>query len=229
MHHSAEKVAIALRRTAALLDEHGANTERTIADWAAGGTSSSGGPGQVNAISDPTGNAATGEPDPLAGLWARWQRNKAALVMWGGLVGEREPAARLRYHADRADTPPKYRQELLSGLWAICCEFDHIIYEALPMDREAANELLAEERYLALPKDCLACESPTPELRSGYCDGCRKRRTRFDELHPGEEFDTNAFKAWIVADIAAGLISRPASPYSPIGRQWVAEDTGGAA
>ena len=132
-------------------------------------------------------------------------------------------APRCRFHAELADTPPRYNQALLGTLWAVCCEFDHIVYEALPMDREAANELLVEEAHLALPKDCMACESPTPELRSGYCDGCRKRRDRFSQLHPAEDFDSNAFKAWIVADIAAGLIQRPASPYAPVGRAWVQE------
>lgn len=231
-HHRPDKIAVALRRTAKLIDEHGAATERTIADWAQGVPPSGGGPGQINAISDPTGNAATGLPDPLADLWRRWNVNLSRLNWLMPHSTTRtfptKPPERLRFLADDVGAV-KSSNWFLAALWAICLEFDHIIYEALPMDREAAAELLREQAYLELPKDCMSCESPTPELRSGKCDACRKRVTKWHESHPGEEFDEAAFKAWIARDIAAGVIQRPASPFSPVKTPRVHEHQAAAA
>lgn len=65
---SPSRVADVCDTTAALLDEHGADTTRRVHDLALGASSTNTGPGQRNAVSDPTGSAAIAPPDRLAGL-----------------------------------------------------------------------------------------------------------------------------------------------------------------
>ena len=239
-HLTADRVADELTRTAALLAAHGADTTRRVHDLALG-ASGTGGPGQRNAISDPTGTAATNEPVRLAGLEQRWHkalRNLAteastldvisnhpqthahALASWcrRGRIGN------LNRKPDPAD---------LEHFHAISLEIDHIIYACVPIDRERAQEELREREYQKhRADDCRACGVPIdkPENRKlgMYDQWCYKRIPQWQRANPGLPIDDHhaAFCQYIRERIAQRMIGfdRPASIHSPIGKMTIPED-----
>lgn len=227
---SASRVADELDRTARLLEQHGADTTRRVHDLALG-SSGSGGPGQRNAISDPTGTAATSEPDRLAGLEQRWlealttlhwfARAGRAPVSWDWSEQFAEMAAgNARCMADFM------RQSGVGGaierLHGVSLEIDHIIYETIPTDREEAAEELREKHYAATSAECCqACESvtgpstdpkiPSTRIVSGLCrPGCYDMEKRQEQR--GQYIDRATFIDHTRAGVARGEIVRPASP-----------------
>lgn len=234
---SPSRVATMLDQTAALLAEHGAATTRRAHDLALGATHHSDGPGQRNAISDPTGTAATTPPDPLAGLERRWLLAMADL----GAIAPPQPregtqeartAARLRDTAQRLNEGDRRLLGWLHELNRIAWELQHVIYECLPMDREQAHEELLERKHDNLNRafpDCRACGVPIdkPENRKLglYDQWCYKRIDRWRQVNPGLAIDDHhaEFCEWIRHHIANRIpgFDRPESIHSPIGRHMV--------
>lgn len=221
---TADRVADELDRTAALLDEHGTNTTRRVHDLSHG-AGGSGGPGQRNAISDPTGSTAIAPPDPLAQLETRWQRALARLIIEANDAGchvstsgerSRGIAASLRYPNP---TPP---QTALRRLHSLSLELDHIIYECVPIDRERAEEELREKDYLTRNAECCqACESITGDstdplivstrIVSGLCrPGCYDTEAR--QIQRGTYTGRADFITNTKTGVARGEIHRTASP-----------------
>src|SRR5690606_32430157 len=157
---SPSRVATMLDQTAALLAEHGAATTRRVHDLALGATHHAGGPGQRNAISDPTGPTAINPPDPLAAL----ERRRLLAIADLGAIAPSQPregtqeartAARLRDTAQRLNEGDRRLLGWLHELNRIAWELQHVIYECMPMDREQAEEELRERDHLAhRAKDC---------------------------------------------------------------------------
>lgn len=218
---TASRVADELDRTARLLEAHGADTTRRVHDLALGAGGSSG-PGQRNAISDPTGTAAIAPPDRLAGLEARWIKALAAI----GVTPRHIAAAsgRLSMRALQITDPRSVfaSQAMLKNMHWVSLEIDHIIYECIPLDREQAEEELREKAHALVEAECCqACESPTgpstkagiPDTRivSGLCrPGCYDTERR--QVQRGEWEDRAAFIAYAKANVARGDLVRPASP-----------------
>lgn len=224
MNLTAERVADELDRTARLLEQHGADTTRRVHDLAHGASGTSG-PGQRNAISDPTGTAAIAPPDRLAGLETRWTKAINDLKFQGWLCGAHLPAESAAPHARACETALRKGLGLdgwIKQLHAISLEIDHIIYECIPIDAEAANEELREKAHaLVLAECCQACESPTgpstkegiPDTRisSGLCrPGCYEVERR--QVERGQWVDRATFIARVKGDVTRGLLKRPASP-----------------
>lgn len=234
-HLTADRVADELTRTAALLDEHGADTTRRVHDLALG-ASGTGGPGQRNAISDPTGTAATNEPDRLAGLEQRWHkalRNLATEASTLDVISNHPQthahalAAWLRTEGGVPGLP------VLRRLHSVSLEIDYIIYECVPIDREQAQEELREREYQKhRADDCRACGVPIdkPENRKlgMYDQWCYKRIPQWQRANPGLPIDDHhaAFCQYIRERIAQRMIGfdRPASIHSPIGKMTIPED-----
>ena len=227
---TASRVADELDRTARLLEAHGADTTRRVHDLALGAGGSSG-PGQRNAVSDPTGTAAIAPPDRLAGLHARW-KDALTTLHWFARSG-RAPVSMAwsERHSDMAarnarDLAQFFRKPGIGGaidrIHRVSLEIDHIIYECIPLDREQADEELREKAHALVEAECCqACESPTgpstkagiPDTRivSGLCrPGCYDTERR--QVQRGEWEDRAAFIAYAKANVARGDLVRPASP-----------------
>lgn len=221
---TASRVADELDRTARLLEAHGADTTRRVHDLALGAGGSSG-PGQRNAVSDPTGSAAIAPPDRLAGLEHRWTAALARLrtEAYALDVINNRPEAHAHGLASLLRTPGSQEPKaVLSRLHSLSLEIDHIIYECIPLDREQADEELREKAHALVEAECCqACESPTgpstkagiPDTRivSGLCrPGCYDTERR--QVQRGEWEDRAAFIAYAKANVARGDLVRPASP-----------------
>lgn len=217
-------LSAALTRVAALHDEWGRYVDRAVHDFASE-LCSGGGPGQRNAVSDPVLAAVLGRlagASPLDHLADQWRH---AVVMTDSLIGDpqgvaKATGARLRWLGSRNDL--RGTQGLV---WPHADRIERIIHLVRPMSTEAANKLLADEAAQRFDASrCDACDSPCDQTRDGYCDACRKRRPTWQQLHPGQDFSRPAFATWIIADVERGVIRRPASPHSPVGRQTIHED-----
>lgn len=231
-NHTHDAVARSLRLTAADIDTHGANAVRCMADWAlSGGCSGGGGPGPINAVSDPTGNAAIGRDDDLSGLKARWRQavTDMSVNAWAlcGCDTLGKPAhvraamacREIAYHLDRH----KVTQTVLGEIMKANNELHHVIYVTVPVSRHEAEEELLEAKYLARRSDCCeVCESPIgPALQPGIPDtkrvsglckpGCYE--TEKKQVQRGQYVDRATFTTNMRAGIARGEIYRPSSPY----------------
>lgn len=203
MKHDPIRVAEAMCRTADLVERH-PDTPTLLAEWARGGGGGGSGPGQKGAISDPTGSAATAGDDVWVTLLGRWRVASMYLSPQGAAYMLRGWST----HTARMD------QQTLRMWWHRCCELDHIVYETVPMDREAAEELLREEQFLASrSKDCQACESPAEVIKAGLCVPCYEMERKMIQRGRVDMADRVAFVAHVVAGVGRGEIQRPASPY----------------
>lgn len=234
MNLSATRVADELDHAADLLATHGADTLRRVTDLALG-ASGSGGPGPINQIGDPTGNAATSSPDRLAGLAPRWHIACADLRRHAH--AHRLPATDAHTAAQALaawlrTTGSHPTNEGLRTLWKASQEIHHIVWETVPIDREQAEEELREAEYHRhRADDCRACGVPIdkPENRKLglYDQWCYKRIDQWRRANPGLVIDDHheSFCAYIRERIANRMpgFDRPASIHSPIGRQMIPE------
>lgn len=216
MNHSPTRVADLAQRTGDWLAQHGDRTTAIVADWAAGPTGS-GGPGQINAVSDPTGNTATGDRDPLTQLQTRW-------IIAVNTLGALHIAYANGRHNDKPATAAhalamwirasKPQQRSIHRVYVACTEIEHIIYETMPMDIEAANEEIREKQHLAnRATDCQACESPADRIKSGLCIQCYNLEQQWIGRGRADMADRAAVIAAIVGGVSRGEIKRPASPH----------------
>lgn len=210
-------------RAADMLTDWFDNTCRVVHDLALGASHSSDGPGQRNAVSDPTGNTATAPPDPLAGLEARWYAalNDLLAVSFDLLGGNtpRDAAQQARSLAAHIRAR-SVSQPVLRRLNAVRIELEHVIYECVPTDRETAEEELREKHYLTTQAECCqACESPAGptsdgrevKITAGLCrPGCYQLER--DRRNAGRWTDRASFCNDVKQDVARGLLDRQASP-----------------
>lgn len=228
MSLSPSRVADILATTAQLLHEHGPATTRRVHELSLAAGGSSDGRSSQGDHSDPTYRQATTH-DPLSGLQGAWEaRNRDLWGYWapttplasmgrlGGYGGIwAVHACQLfaqRVRCGALNPPPTIGQ-----LFDTACRIQDLIYEAMPIDREAAEEELREADYLARRSDyCAACESPidgtTVKNVSGLCrPGCYDLEQR--QIQRGRYIDRATFIDTTRAGVARGEIDRPASPY----------------
>lgn len=96
----------------------------------------------------------------------------------------------------------------------------HLIESTANRDTDALKELSEAEtaRERSMPT-CQACESPTAEIRSGWCDACRKTKAR-DGTAPDDRVE---FGNWVRRRVAEGTLLRPASPWVTIEKRTMHE------
>ena len=203
----------------------GAHTGRRAAELALPATHTSDVHVASSGHGDPTFEQATSERPAIATYETRWRVCTTALRGWVG-----DPLT----DALRAASPKVARSEgvwgnsyLINRLGHQCDELIKLIDLCKPMDLEQARKALDDEQRKAIEASyCLVCECPMKpgESRGGKCDADRKLQQRWIDTGRVEGSDEAAFKQAVIDDIARGTLTRPASPYQPVGRVWVPEE-----
>lgn len=195
-----------LLRVADLHEQWAGYVNRVIHEFRAG-ISSGGGPGQRNAVSDPTlalvlGRLAGG--DPLDQLHDQWIHATTSI---DALIGTPIPT-RLRWLANDDDS-----RALRRMVWPHARKLERIIDLARPMSQELAEKIIAEEAALTMEASyCRACRTPEDRLKSALCQACYSQRRRWLDLAETEMADDHAFDQRIQAGVRQGIIFRMASP-----------------
>lgn len=232
---SREGLARELLRLAADLDKHAAHTERAVNEWGEL-ISSGGGLGQRNAVSDPTGIAASSirDHDPhdvahqdrgpespcpicVALLPARWRTGITTLRhlaagRFGPVMLGANPATAARAVAIAAKGGQLGHGDRIRALTA-CRELEHVMDETTTIDRDKANAILRNEaRHAAGARRCRACDQPEVELKGGFGIDCYNMRAQM--IHRGriDMADDDAFIAYVRGCVERGELDRPASP-----------------
>lgn len=222
MRHDPAKLAGYLRDTATLYEQHARSALDWLAlDWTQGRAASLEARVSGSGTSDPVSAAALAELE-------RTMRQKSTGPADGHAMHPRSVLHRWveAVHIIGLPVPAQLRAAAIDieqlgvfdgrpdALHKAAKAVTDILHLCRPVSRETADKILEAEQRASF-KYCDACESPTDELRSGYCDPCRKRVPHWEKLHPGEEFDRASFKEMICSDIVAGMIRRPGSPLFP--------------
>ena len=224
MTYTADGTARLMLLAAQRLDEN-PDTGRRAAELALPATHAADVHVASSGISDPTPDAALSEVPAIATYSARWRAATTALVGW---VGSPLPSAlRAAERRVAAGDEPWRNPYLLRQIGHHCDEVIRLIDLCRPMDLEQARKALDDEQRIAIESGyCLVCEAPLEigKGRGGKCDADRKLQQRWTDSGRVDASDEAAFKAAVVADIVRGLLRRPESPHSPVGRQWVPEE-----
>lgn len=110
---------------------------------------------------------------------------------------------------------------------SIVMDAAHELTDIINLCRPIHPDVAAKLTRLSSPGGyCRVCECPLKpgEARGSKCDADRKLQKRWIESGRVEAADEAAFRQAVVDDISRGVLHRPASPYWPVGRQWVPEE-----